>query len=109
MNSRIKIGQAAKTLGVSIDTLRRWEKVGKLVPEKTAGGTRYYNLASLQTQFVDSVKTSPTISKSNKLVRLRSLQVTGSLRKSEIMKWKNIFYILRHCIQRNGNLFPILI
>src|SRR3989344_3014732 len=76
MNSRIKIGQAAKTLGVSIDTLRRWEKVGKLVPEKTAGGTRYYNLASLQTQFVDSVKTSPTISKSNKLVRLRSLQVT---------------------------------
>lgn len=44
----IKIGQAATLLGVSIDTLRKWEKSGELVPDrKTAGGTRFYDSAKL--------------------------------------------------------------
>lgn len=38
----IKIGPASKLLGVSKDTLRRWEQSGKLVPIKTPGGTRFY-------------------------------------------------------------------
>ena len=38
-----KIGDAAKKLGVSIDTLRRWEMSGKLVPLRTPGGTRLYS------------------------------------------------------------------
>src|SRR3989344_5624583 len=38
----LKIGQASKTLGVSIDTLRRWEKSGKIKPVKSSGGTRLY-------------------------------------------------------------------
>src|SRR4051812_15597732 len=42
------IGTAAETLGVSIPTLRRWEKAGKLVPERTAGGQRRYDLAKLR-------------------------------------------------------------
>ncbi len=45
MTRFIKIGEAAKILGVSIQTLRRWEKTGYLVPaKKTNGKTRYYNL-----------------------------------------------------------------
>ncbi len=45
MNKRfIKIGQAAELLGVSIETMRRWEKSGELLPDcKTKGGTRYYD------------------------------------------------------------------
>lgn len=44
----IKIGEAATLLGVSIDTLRKWEKSGELVPDrKTAGGTRFYDAAKL--------------------------------------------------------------
>ncbi|MBI2600938.1 MerR family DNA-binding transcriptional regulator, partial [Candidatus Daviesbacteria bacterium] len=39
-----KIGKAAKKLGISIDTLRRWEKSGKLPSIRTAGGTRLYPL-----------------------------------------------------------------
>ncbi|MBI4036686.1 MerR family DNA-binding transcriptional regulator, partial [Candidatus Daviesbacteria bacterium] len=39
----LKIGQAAKTLGVSIDTLRRWEGAGKISAQRTEGGTRYYS------------------------------------------------------------------
>ncbi len=38
----IKVGMAAKLLGVSVDTLRRWEIKGKLLPERTPGGTRVY-------------------------------------------------------------------
>ncbi|MGK7938466.1 MAG: IS607 family transposase [Xenococcaceae cyanobacterium] len=44
----IKIGEAAKILGVSIETMRRWEASGELVPhKKTQGGTRYYELSKL--------------------------------------------------------------
>lgn len=41
------IGKAAEQLGVSRDTLRRWEKAGKIIVERTAKGHRRYNLASL--------------------------------------------------------------
>ena len=44
----IKIGEAAKMLGVSIETMRRWEASGELVPHrKTQGGTRYYDVSQL--------------------------------------------------------------
>lgn len=44
----IKIGAAAKLLGCGIDTLRKWEKSGELVPDrKTKGGTRFYAMAKL--------------------------------------------------------------
>ena len=38
----ISISEAASMLGVSIDTLRRWDKSGKLSSTKTAGGHRKY-------------------------------------------------------------------
>ena len=48
MSRFIKIGEAAKILGVSIQTLRRWEEIGYLVPErKSQGKTRYYDLDQL--------------------------------------------------------------
>jgi predicted site-specific integrase-resolvase len=44
MNRFLKIGEAAKILGVSIQTLRRWEQQGYLVPNrKSKGKTRYYS------------------------------------------------------------------
>src|SRR5262245_14482439 len=48
MSRFIKIGEAAKFFGVSIQTLRRWEETGYLIPaRKTNGKTRYYNLDQL--------------------------------------------------------------
>jgi molybdopterin-binding protein len=35
-----RIGDAAKTLGVRVETLRRWERDGKLRTERTGGGQR---------------------------------------------------------------------
>ncbi|PQJ95531.1 IS607 family transposase [Chromatium okenii] len=44
----VKIGEAAKILGTCVNTLRRWEASGELVPtRKTQGGTRYYSVAEL--------------------------------------------------------------
>ena len=48
MHRYIAIGEASKALGVSITTLRRWEVEGKLVPERTAGRQRRYDLAKLK-------------------------------------------------------------
>ena len=48
MTRFIKIGEAAKLLGVSIQTLRRWEESGYLLPiKKDKGSTRYYDLEQL--------------------------------------------------------------
>jgi putative resolvase len=48
----LSIGKAATLLGVSISTLRRWEKEGFLNPSyRTSGGHRRYALALLETKF----------------------------------------------------------
>ena len=44
----VAIGEASQVLGVSIDTLRRWEAAGKLIPERTLAGHRRYDLAKLK-------------------------------------------------------------
>lgn len=47
LNDLIQIGDAATLCGVSIDTLRRWEKVGKIKAVRTSGGHRRYLVADL--------------------------------------------------------------
>ncbi len=48
-NKDIPIGAAARRLGVSIDTLRRWDEAGKLKAfRKSPGGTRYYNEGEIE-------------------------------------------------------------
>ena len=48
MSRFIKIGKAAEILGVSIQTLRRSESLGTILPERrTSGSTRYYDLDKL--------------------------------------------------------------
>ena len=48
MDRYVAIGEASKALGVSITTLRRWEAEGKLIPERTVGRQRRYDLAKLK-------------------------------------------------------------
>jgi len=43
----LTIRGAAKELGVSTDTLRRWDKSGKLVADRTVAGHRRYDLDQL--------------------------------------------------------------
>ena len=45
---KVGIGRAATELGVSRDTLRRWEAAGKIAVERTPSGHRRYDLAQLR-------------------------------------------------------------
>lgn len=44
---KLRISQAAKELGVSQETLRRWEAAGKIEVERTPNGHRRYDLVKL--------------------------------------------------------------
>ena len=49
MKKIVSISKAAKALGVTPLTLRRWHENGKLIPDEiTKGGSRRYDLAKLQ-------------------------------------------------------------
>lgn len=47
MSKYVSIGEAAKSLGVSTQTLRRWDLDGKLVAERTPGGRRRYRVSDV--------------------------------------------------------------
>jgi excisionase family DNA binding protein len=44
----VSIGKAADILGVHVDTLRQWDKEGKLIPVKTLGNHRRYKLEDVE-------------------------------------------------------------
>lgn len=47
----LSIGEAAEFLGVSIDTLRRWERRGKVKTHRSPGGHRYFSKEELRSLF----------------------------------------------------------
>jgi len=59
----LSIGEAAKFLGVSRDTLRRWEKRGKIKSYRTPGGRRRYTMYDLELAIKSPKPTPPIISK----------------------------------------------
>jgi excisionase family DNA binding protein len=48
MDKLYRIGQAARLLGVSTSTLRRWEREGKITPHRTEGAHRLYRLSQFK-------------------------------------------------------------
>ena len=59
---KVTIGKAAKILGVSTVTLRRWEAIGKIQSERTATGHRRYDVSQLTgaKKFPDMVTSQKT-------------------------------------------------
>src|SRR2546426_7847663 len=47
-NGTMRIGEAAELLGVSADTLRRWETSGRIRLRRSAGGERLISLAEVR-------------------------------------------------------------
>jgi molybdopterin-binding protein len=50
---QIRIGQAAAILGVSVDTLRRWEREGRVAFDRSAGGQRTIDAGQLRVLLAD--------------------------------------------------------
>ena len=56
--ARIRVGQAAEMLGVSIETLRRWEADGRLRMERSEGGQRLIEIDEVARLLDDRRKAS---------------------------------------------------
>ncbi len=55
-NNSVRVSEAAKILGVSPQTVRNWEKLGRLVSHRSPGGQRYYLVSEIQRLAVDLPK-----------------------------------------------------
>jgi len=47
VSTRVRVGQAAEMLGVSVETLRRWETEGRLRMERSEGGQRVVEVSEI--------------------------------------------------------------
>ena len=80
----LSIQDAAKLLNVSTKTLRRWEKSGKLVPQRTEGNHRRYPKSQIEEYLSNSKKANKKESKyirrarylMNRVKRLRKYEST---------------------------------
>jgi molybdopterin-binding protein len=55
----IRIGQAAELLGVSVETLRRWEADGRLATRRSSGGQRLVALADVSRLLEERRRVTP--------------------------------------------------
>ena len=77
----LTIGGASEYLGISIDTLRRWEKKGRIEPFRSPGGHRYFDKKTLDDLFGKRyTRDEPT--------RRRSLDETKATKASEVEEQK---------------------
>src|SRR5258708_34393993 len=58
MRKLIPISEAAKLLGVHADTLRRWEREGKIKPRRTSGNLRRYDIADIRPDLIHAAPTA---------------------------------------------------
>lgn len=82
MDKLYSIGEAAKYLGVSVSTLRRWEIDGKLVPERTQGQQRRYPISLLASNLTK-------VSSQNRLT-LAYARVSSYDQKSDLERQKQL-------------------
>jgi molybdopterin-binding protein len=58
--SRIRIGEAAEMLGVSVETHRRWERDGRLRTTRTTGGQRLVELDDVRRLLAERRRDTPS-------------------------------------------------
>jgi molybdopterin-binding protein len=59
MAPSVRIGQAAEMLGVSVETLRRWEVEGRLRVERSSGGQRLIGIDEVTRLLADRRRERP--------------------------------------------------
>jgi len=83
MDKLHRIGQAARILGVSTSTLRRWEREGKITPHRTEGSHRLYRLS----EFKASSKANPAARDRKTIAYAR---VSSSDQKADLERQKKV-------------------
>ena len=76
MDALLSISEASKKLGVSIGTLREWEREGQITPERTPGKHRRYSESSIN----NFIKQKEFIGKKIKLIKTPSWRDQLSLK-----------------------------
>ena len=56
---RLRVGQAAEMLGVTVDTVRRWEVLGRLRVERSIGGQRVVPIAEVTRLLAERRRSTP--------------------------------------------------
>ncbi|SRR5579883_2603336 len=88
---KVGIGRAAAELGVSRDTLRRWEAAGKIEVERTPSGHRRYDLVQLR-------GLAPAKSEAQRIT-IAYARVSHQNQKSEL---KNQIHLMKTFCEDNG-------
>lgn len=81
----MRIGQAAELLGVSVETIRRWEVDGRLATTRSTGGQRLVQIADVSRLLAERRKVvvdQPIVAQS---ARNRFAGVVTSIRRDEIV------------------------
>lgn len=93
----IAIGQAAAILGVSITTLRRWEREGFLTPAfRTSGGHRRYAMTTLESLFDKPGKSSGSVIVTAKAIGYARVSSHDQAKDLETQKAKLESYCRQH-------------
>lgn len=86
MTNFVSITTAAKILGVSLSTMRRWDAEGRLSPERTEGNHRRYDLSKLNPSRING-----TISDTRKTIAYA--RVSSSDQKDDLLRQKQVLDI----------------
>jgi molybdopterin-binding protein len=83
LDDLIRIGAAATALGVSVDTLRRWERAGRVSFERH-GGQRYVSSAELAKLLRDRAPTAHSSARNRLEGTVISIQKDGVMAQVEL-------------------------
>jgi molybdopterin-binding protein len=81
----IRIGQAAELLGVSVETIRRWESDGRLTTTRSAGGQRQVQIADVSRLMAQRRRATADPAIVAQSARNRFAGIVTSIRRDEIV------------------------
>ena len=95
MDKLISVGKAAVLLGVHIETLREWDREGKLVPIRTKGNHRRYRMSD-----IDVLRNEPEHQKPDKVQVATYCRVSSNEQKKKGDLERQVGRVLSYCVNK---------